>query len=115
MLQRREHAIPLAALLMMGMLVPAFLPALADDDDWRGLHEEVQAGRITPLTEILDRLSRDYRGQVVDVDLEDDGSARYYEIELLGPQGQVVEFEVDAVTGELIGIEGNNIEEMKRP
>lgn len=85
-----------------------------DDDDWRELHEEVRAGRIKPLSEILDNLSRDYIGQVIDVDIDDDDGERVYEIELLGPQGQVVEFEVNAVTGELIGIEGRDINGMKR-
>ncbi|WP_420389409.1 PepSY domain-containing protein [Marinobacter sp.] len=90
-------------------------PTMADDDDdWRQLHDEVQAGRIKPLSEILDNLARNYIGQVIDVDIDDDDGERVYEIELLGPQGQVVEFEVDAVTGELIGIEGRNINGMTR-
>ncbi|PCM44801.1 PepSY domain-containing protein [Marinobacter sp. ANT_B65] len=91
----------------------AAAPASADDD-WRKLHEEVQAGRIKPLGDILDSLLRDWEGQVIDVDFEEDDGRRLYEIELLGPEGQVVEFEVDAVTGELIGIEGNDINGMKR-
>jgi len=33
---------------------------------------------------------------------------------MVGPQGQVVEFEFDAATGELVGIEGVNINGMKR-
>lgn len=89
--------------------------AFADDDDWRKLHEDVKSGKIKPLSEILDNLARDYIGQVIDVDIDDDDGERVYEIELLGPQGQVVEFEVDAVTGELIGIEGRNINGMTRP
>lgn len=91
----------------------AVAPASADDD-WRKLHEEVQAGRIKPLGDILDSLLRDWEGQVIDVDFEENDGRRLYEIELLGPEGQVVEFEVDAVTGELIGIEGNDINGMKR-
>ncbi|MEH6560734.1 MAG: PepSY domain-containing protein [Marinobacter sp.] len=89
------------------------LPASADED-WRKLHEEVQAGRIKPLGEILDGLLQDWKGQVIDVEFEEEDGRRLYEIELLGSEGQVVEFEVDAVTGELIGIEGNNINGMKR-
>lgn len=111
----RKRMLPQVGILLVGLLLLfALMRAWADDDDWRLLHDEVQAGRITPLTEILDRLARDYRGQVIDVDLEDDDGARYYEIELMGPAGQVVEFEVDAVTGDLLGIEGSDIEGMRR-
>jgi hypothetical protein len=34
---------------------------------------------------------------------------------MIGPQGQLVEFEFDAASGELVGIQGVNIEGMKRP
>ena len=101
--------------LLVAILTGHIPPASADDDDdWRRLHEDVEAGRIQPLSQILDNLARDWVGQVIDVDLEDDDGRRLYEIELLGPQGQVVEFEVDAVSGELLGIEGSNINGMKR-
>lgn len=95
----------------MCMAVPAPVSA---DEDWRKLHEEVQAGRIKPLGDILDSLLRDWEGQVIDVEFEDEDGRRLYEIEMLGAEGQVVEFEVNAVTGELIGIEGNDINQMKR-
>ncbi|MCK0163052.1 MULTISPECIES: PepSY domain-containing protein [unclassified Marinobacter] len=103
----------IAAALAIAFCLTAAVPASADED-WRKLHEEVQAGRIKPLGEILDSLLRDWEGQVIDVEFEEDDGMRLYEIELLGSEGQVVEFEVNAVTGELIGIEGNNINGMKR-
>ncbi|MBK1885035.1 PepSY domain-containing protein [Marinobacter sp. DY40_1A1] len=109
--------IPTAAFIVAAFAIALCLtlpmPASADED-WRKLHEEVQAGRIKPLGDILDSLLRDWDGQVIDVEFEEDDGRRIYEIELLGTQGQVVEFEVDAVTGELIGIEGKNIKGMKR-
>lgn len=103
----------IVAALAITLCLLGSLPASADDD-WRKLHEEVQAGRIKPLGEILDGLLQDWKGQVIDVEFEEEDGRRLYEIELLGSEGQVVEFEVDAVTGELIGIEGNNINGMKR-
>lgn len=101
----------LALLVVVLLLAPQ--PAVADDD-WRKLHKEVQAGRIKPLSDILDSLAKDWVGQVVDVDYEQKRDRQIYEIELLGSEGQVVEFEIDAATGELIGIEGSNINAMKR-
>lgn len=104
-------ALLLASFLVLLLLAPQ--PANADDD-WRKLHKEVQAGRIKPLSDILDNLAKDWVGQVVDVDYEQKRGRQIYEIELLGSEGQVVEFEVDAATGELIGIEGSDINAMKR-
>jgi len=106
-------ALLLTSFLLLLLLLLASQPAMADDD-WRQLHKEVQAGRIKPLSDILDNLAQNWIGQVVDVDYERKRGRRIYEIELLGSEGQVVEFEVDAVTGELIGIEGSNINAMKR-
>lgn len=99
------------SLLMLLLLTPQ--PATAEDD-WRKLHQDVQAGRIKPLSDILDNLAKDWVGQVVDVDYERKRGRQIYEIELLGSEGQIVEFEVDAATGELIGIEGVDINAMKR-
>ncbi|MDO6442966.1 PepSY domain-containing protein [Marinobacter sp. 2_MG-2023] len=109
--------IPTTALIAAAFAVLLFLagPApVSADEDWRKLHEDVQAGKIKSLGEILDTLLRDWNGQVIDVEFEQEDGKKLYEIELLGPEGQVVEFEVDAVTGELIGIEGTNINGMKR-
>lgn len=103
----------IVAVFAIALCLLGSLPASADED-WRKLHEEVQAGRIKPLGEILDGLLQDWKGQVIDVEFEEEDGRRLYEIELLGDEGQVVEFEVNAVTGELIGIEGNNINGMKR-
>ena len=107
-LPSRNHL--LAAILTLGFISPGW----SDDDDWRRLHEDVQAGKIKPLNEILASLNTHYDGQVIDVDLEDENGVIIYEIELLGPQGQVVEFDVNAATGELIGVEGTNIRGMTR-
>ena len=37
-----------------------------------------------------------------------------YEVEMVGPQGQVVEFEFDAADGSLIGIDGTGLRAMER-
>lgn len=103
------------ACLMVAVLAVSLRVAHADDDDdWRSLHRQVEAGRIKPLSEILDALAKDWRGDVIDVDIEDDDDEIIYEIELLGPQGQVVEFEIDARTGEILEIEGRDLRSMQR-
>lgn len=111
--------LPLLTLIAMLMVLDAIwlVPAvLADDeDDWRTLHEDVEAGRALALRDVLDDLERRYIGQVIEVELENEDGLRVYEVEMIGPDGQVVEFEVDAVSGEIIGMEGRNIRAMERP
>lgn len=105
----------LVGCLLVAALAVSLRMAHADDDDgWRSLHRQVEAGQIKPLSEILDALARDWHGDVIDVDIEDDDGETLYEIELLGPQGQVVEFEIDARTGEVLEIEGRDLRSMQR-
>ena len=85
------------------------------DDDWRDLHQEVREGRLVALPTLLDWLDERYDGQVLEVELERDDGRILYEIELVGAQGQVVEFEFDAGSGELLSIEGVGIDAMQRP
>ncbi|MEX0739292.1 MAG: PepSY domain-containing protein [Pseudohongiella sp.] len=92
------------------------LPGFAQPDtEGQRLREEVAAGRILPLQSILDLLLTDYVGEVISVELDMDDGIRLYEIELLGPQGQIVEFEIAARTGVIMKIEGSNLSGMKRP
>lgn len=109
-----KNAALLTAALTAALLLPR--PGLADDAaDWRALHREVQAGRIQPLEQILDSLGRDWLGEVIEVEVEREDGRWVYEIELLGPQGQVVEFEIDAASGEILEIEGRDLRGMRRP
>ena len=109
-----KNAALLTAALTAALLFPG--PGLADDAaDWRALHREVQAGRIQPLERILDSLSRDWLGEVIEVEVEREDGRWVYEIELLGPQGQVVEFEIDAASGDILEVEGRDLRGMRRP
>ncbi|UYG04906.1 PepSY domain-containing protein [Halomonas sp. LR3S48] len=103
----------LGILLLSALLGLTASHGLADDH-WRDLHDAVRSGRLVALPEILDWLEARYEGQVLEVELERDDGRTTYEVEMLGPQGQVVEFEFDAESGELIGMEGVNIDGMRR-
>ena len=84
----------LPAILLL--LASALQPARADDDADRA-RNAVEAGRYLPLEQILrDALAR-YPGRVVEVELDDDE----YEIEILLDDGDKVELEFDARSGEL--------------
>ncbi|EHA16553.1 PepSY domain-containing protein [Halomonas sp. HAL1] len=84
------------------------------DQPWESLHGEVGRGEIVPLETILDWLEAHYIGDVLEVEMEREGGYVEYEIKLLGPQGQVVEFEFDGHNGQLMSIEGVRINDMRR-
>lgn len=96
------------------MMSGALVPASADGDNWRDLHKEVKEGHLVGIDEIMDWLEARYEGQILEVELEQEDGRIEYEVEMIGPQGQVVEFEFDATSGELLSVEGVNIEAMKK-
>src|SRR5690606_4086103 len=77
--------------------------------DTTQLHRLVEQGRILPLQQLLDYLAQRYQGQVIEIELDDEDSRWEYELELLGPEGQIAEFTFDAKTGVLLDIEGRAV------
>ncbi len=71
--------------------------------------QAVEAGEVLPLRTILERVEREYPGQVIDVELEREheekgGTERWgYKIKLLRTGGALVKLKVDARTGAVIG------------
>lgn len=101
-------------MLLAGLLALLTSAPASAGEHWHDLHEAVREERIVSLPSLLDWLEARYDGQVLEVELERDDGRLVYEIEMLGPQGQKVEFEFDAESGELIGMEGVRIDAMRR-
>lgn len=74
----------------------------SDRQDHERARQAVQAGQILPLGRVLERLARDQPGQVLEVELEHDKARWVYEVKLLQTGGQVIKFNVDAATGEVL-------------
>lgn len=111
--QSRQHLMPFIG---GGVLSAALLSGSAvGDQHWEALHGEVRRGAVVSLESILDWLDAHYIGEVVEVEVEREKGAVEYEIKMLGPQNQVVEFEFDGHSGQLMSIEGVRINEMRRP
>ncbi|MGM0615617.1 MAG: PepSY domain-containing protein [Pseudomonadota bacterium] len=100
-------------LLGLGCLLFSASPGA--DQHWHSLHDDVQRGDVVPLENILDWLDAHYIGDVLEVEVERDDGEVEYEIKLLGERGQIVEFEFDGHTGQLMEIEGVHIDAMRRP
>ncbi|GAB2713952.1 hypothetical protein [Halomonas garicola] len=95
-------------------LVLLLVGSAAGNQHWESLHDEVRRGEVVPLDSILDWLEAHYIGEVLEVEVEREEGEIEYEIKLLGPQGQVVEFEFDGHNGQLMSIEGVRINDMRR-
>ncbi len=89
--------------LVAGMISVLGLPALGDD---RISHDEAQAlveqGEMLSLEQLLALHRERFRGELLDLELEHKGGRLIYEVEVLGEDGRVREFELDASSGELI-------------
>lgn len=87
------------SVLLLLLLSPLLLPAGSDHERARAL---LEAGDILPLEQILQRVRESHPGRLLEVDLEQEGEALIYEVELLDGEGRVWELELDAVTGEML-------------
>lgn len=100
MLVRMMSRIALAVLFPLMLTVLAAAPADAGRAQARAqdlVREAVRRGEILPLEPILAAAQARHPGEVIEVEWEGDE----YEIEILRPDGVVVELEYDARTGEL--------------
>jgi len=108
----RNYLVLLSILLLL--VSGALVPVSADGDNWTELHQEVKAGHLVGIDEIMDWLEARYDGQILEVELDQGNGSIEYQVEMIGPQGQVVEFKFDATSGELLSVEGVSIEAMKK-
>lgn len=91
-------------------LVLASPAGLAGDDherDHERARQALEAGEVLPLRSILERVEREYPGQVVDVELEREHKDRrerwVYEVKVLRAGGALIKLKVDARDGTVIG------------
>lgn len=88
----------------------AIAPALpAKDLDHDRAREALEAGEILPLRTIIEKLERDYPGQILEVELDHEDGLWIYEIKLLRDNGALVKLKLDAGDATLLGIKGRDI------
>jgi uncharacterized membrane protein YkoI len=96
--------------LLLGMLAMSVSSGMAGDKKHRpgehnAVREALQRGEVLPLVKILAIASKEVPGDVIEVELEDEGEALVYEIKILTSTGRVREVEIDARTGTVLSIE----------
>lgn len=108
----------LLLLLVLSLHAGLSIPGYADDDDHDRARAVRNSGQILPLQAILSAVERDFRGEVLEVELEgeddDAAGAWIYEIKVLTAVGSVIELKYDAATGRLLGARGHELERARR-
>ena len=75
------------------------------DDDHDRARQAVEAGDIVSLRDILEIVERDYPGDLMEVELEREDGRWIYEVEILAPDGRLLELEYDARSKALIDMD----------
>ena len=87
------------------MLCALALPALADSHgDHERAREALAQGKILPLRQVLEQVERQYQGQALKIEFEEDEGRYLYEIRLLQSDGRMAKLKIDAHTGEVLRI-----------
>jgi uncharacterized membrane protein YkoI len=99
---------PILALILAVTMLAA-VPAQAHDhdrDDHERDHDRVRrsvlAGEILPLSTILDRVERDFGGELIEAEMESYHGRPVYEIKLIGGAGRMRKLLYDAADGTLL-------------
>lgn len=94
------HLMP-AVMLMLGVLGvgPSQAEGRHDHDRAR---QALEAGEVLPLRTILERVERDYPGQVMEVELERKGAEWIYQVKLLQSGSILVSLKIDARSGKVL-------------
>ena len=99
---------PLRRLVLscLALLLLSASPLLRADDGDHGSHElarqALEKGRVLPLRTVLEKIERDYQGQALKVEFEQDDGRFLYKIRLLQSDGRMVKLKVDAVDGKVL-------------
>ncbi|HET6369749.1 MAG TPA: PepSY domain-containing protein [Nitrospiria bacterium] len=96
--------LPLLAALLVIMICGVARPE-EDHDRARNLREK---GKILPLEEIVRRAQERQPGKLLEAELEKEEGRLIYKVEILDEDGIVWDLTIDAKSGELLAVEGDD-------
>lgn len=81
-----------------------------DDGDEDELDQDIARralieGKARPLSEIMAKVEGNLGGHIIEVEFDREGDRFMYDFTVLQSSGRILEFEVDALTGEILTIE----------
>lgn len=91
----------LAAAMLATALLPPALAAQGQEDQDR-VRELREQGKIMPLSSIIESLTAQHPGRVLEVELEDEHGRRIYEVKILEKGGVLHTFRIDAHSGQMM-------------
>lgn len=91
-------------LALWGSALPA-AHADFDDHDHEMARQALQQGKVLPLRTVLDKVEKEYSGQVVELEFESERGQFVYDIRLLQTDGTVLKIKMDAVDGKVIYVQ----------
>lgn len=94
----------LLASLALALGVLGTGPAPASESDHELARQALQQGQVLPLRQVLDKVEREYQGQVLKIEFEREDGRYLYEIRLLQNDGRMAKLKVDAVDGRVLKI-----------
>ncbi|MBS0392371.1 MAG: PepSY domain-containing protein [Comamonadaceae bacterium] len=98
----RRSIVPLA--LALGILGVAGALHADERGDHDRARQALQQGQVLPLRQVLDKVEREYQGQVLKIEFERDDGRYVYDIRLLQKDGRMAKLKVDAVDGRVLKI-----------
>ena len=98
---RATGVLALAFALWMNVSAPTGM-AHADERDHELARRALREGKVLPLRTVLEKVERDYQGQVIKVEFEHDDGRFIYEIRLLQSGGRVAKLKIDARDGKVL-------------
>jgi uncharacterized membrane protein YkoI len=108
MLHRRIMILLLAAGVMgltgFNLSAPADQPQVQaqvevdDDIDHDEARRALKSGLVRPLEEILAEVKKTIEGDIIEIEFDKEGEDYIYELEIIRPDGRLVEIKVDAKT-----------------
>lgn len=103
----------LSAALLLALLGAGTSQA-GDAHDHDRARRALESGEIVPLRTILERVERDYPGQIMEVELEREDTRWLYEIKVLRTGGALVKLVFDARDGTQLDIKGRKDKDGRR-
>jgi len=91
-----------AGLLVTALGVGGMTAVWASSSDHEQARQAMQADEIQPLAEILQKVSSEVHGRILEVELERKRNRWIYEFKTIEENGMVRETKVDAKTGEVL-------------
>jgi uncharacterized membrane protein YkoI len=67
--------------------------------------QALKSGLVRPLEDILAEMRKSFPGEVIEIEFEQDDGRYIYEIEMIRPDGRVIEVKMDAKTMAVIDVE----------